>query len=152
MDEWTIKTPNPVCRLFFQLTCNRICGILFHRFYRLEIHSLMVCIFDSACELLPPWTKELYLCTVAPLLYLLSDLLLSETVALLQNRQRKDETAALLQSWQLKRRDGCSVAPVTPEVELRFCPWIMLFKDWTGWPDLSSALFPYYVYVLRGAA
>jgi hypothetical protein len=28
-----------------------------------------------ACELLPPWTKELYLCTVAPLLYLLSDLL-----------------------------------------------------------------------------
>jgi hypothetical protein len=35
-------------------------------------HSLMVGIFDSACELLPPWTKELYLCTVAPLL--LSDL------------------------------------------------------------------------------
>jgi hypothetical protein len=35
----------------------------------------MVCIFYPACELLPPWTKELYLCTVAPLLYLLSDLL-----------------------------------------------------------------------------
>jgi hypothetical protein len=35
----------------------------------------MVCIFDPACELLPPWTKELYVCTVAPLLYLLSDLL-----------------------------------------------------------------------------
>jgi hypothetical protein len=35
----------------------------------------MVCIFHPACELLPPWTKELYLCTVAPLLYLLSDLL-----------------------------------------------------------------------------
>ncbi len=35
----------------------------------------MVCIFDPACELLPPWTKELYLRTVAPLLYLLSDLL-----------------------------------------------------------------------------
>jgi hypothetical protein len=35
----------------------------------------MVCIFNPACELLPPWTKELYLCTVAPLLYLLSDLL-----------------------------------------------------------------------------
>jgi hypothetical protein len=35
----------------------------------------MVCIFDPACELLPPWTKELYLCTVVPLLYLLSDLL-----------------------------------------------------------------------------
>jgi hypothetical protein len=38
------------------------------------IHSV-VCIFDPACELLPPWTKELYLCTVVPLLYLLSDLL-----------------------------------------------------------------------------
>ncbi len=40
-----------------------------------SVHSLMVCIFDPACELLPPWRKELYLCTVAPLLYLLSDLL-----------------------------------------------------------------------------
>jgi hypothetical protein len=27
----------------------------------------MVVIFDPACELLPPWTKELYLCTFAPL-------------------------------------------------------------------------------------
>ncbi len=36
------------------------------------IHSV-VCIFDPVCELLPPWTKELYLCTVGPLLYLLSD-------------------------------------------------------------------------------
>jgi hypothetical protein len=35
----------------------------------------MVCIFVPACELLPPWTKELYLCTVGHLLYLLSDLL-----------------------------------------------------------------------------
>ncbi len=31
------------------------------------IHSL-VCIFDPACERLPPWIKELYLCAVAPLL------------------------------------------------------------------------------------
>ncbi len=38
------------------------------------IHSV-VFIFNPACELLPPWTKELYMCTVAPLLYLLSDLL-----------------------------------------------------------------------------
>ncbi len=29
----------------------------------------MVCIFDPACELLLPWTKELYLCTVAPVFY-----------------------------------------------------------------------------------
>ncbi len=42
-------------------------GIVFNRFYRLEIHSLMFGIFDPACELLPPWTKELYMFTVAPL-------------------------------------------------------------------------------------
>ncbi len=37
----------------------------------------MVCIFDPACELLPPMDERTtwYLCTVAPLLYLLSDLL-----------------------------------------------------------------------------
>ena len=35
----------------------------------------MVDIFDPGCELLPPWTKEIYLCTAAPLQYLLSDLL-----------------------------------------------------------------------------
>ncbi len=70
MDEWTIKTSNPICRLFFQLTFLQTCGILFDRFSRLKIHSLMVCIFGPACELLHPWTKELYLCTVAPLLYL----------------------------------------------------------------------------------
>ncbi len=47
---------------------NGICGIVFNRFYRLEKHSLiLVGIFDPACELLPPWTKELYSCTVAPL-------------------------------------------------------------------------------------
>ncbi len=38
------------------------------------MHSLMVDIFDPACELLPTWTKEIYLCTVAPLQYLLPDL------------------------------------------------------------------------------
>ncbi len=41
---------------------NWICGIVFNRFYRLEIHSLMVGIFDPACELLPPWTMELVNC------------------------------------------------------------------------------------------
>jgi hypothetical protein len=37
----------------------------------------MVCIFNPACELLPPMEEGtiLHLCTVAPLLYLLSDLL-----------------------------------------------------------------------------
>ncbi len=68
------KDNKPYMSAFFKLTCKQ-CGILFNRFYRLEIRSLMVGIFDPACELLPPWTKELYLCTVATLLYLLSDLL-----------------------------------------------------------------------------
>jgi hypothetical protein len=55
MDEWTIKTPNPICRLFFKIDLlTDFCGIVFHRFYRLEIYSLMVCFFDPACELLPP--------------------------------------------------------------------------------------------------
>ncbi len=67
MDESTKKTPNTICRLFFKWPVNRLCSILFNRFYRLEIHTLMVGIFDPACELLPPWTKEQYLCTVAPL-------------------------------------------------------------------------------------
>ncbi len=66
MDEWTIKTPSPICQLSLILPIKRLCGILFNRFYRLEIHSLMVGIFDPA---------EIYLCTVAPLQYLLSDLL-----------------------------------------------------------------------------
>jgi hypothetical protein len=44
----------------------------------------MVGIFDPACELLPPWTKELYLCSVAPLLYLLSDLLLKQNEQYIQ--------------------------------------------------------------------
>jgi hypothetical protein len=68
MDEWTIKTLNPICRLFFSWPVNRVCGILFNRFYRLEIHSLTVWIFDPPCELLPTWKKELYFtCVLLPL-------------------------------------------------------------------------------------
>ncbi len=68
MEELSIKTQNPICRLFISWPVNRICGILLNRFYRLEIHSLMVCIFDPAFELLPPWTKELYgTCVLLPL-------------------------------------------------------------------------------------
>ncbi len=52
----------------FSWPVNRLCGILFNRFYRLEIHALMVCIFVPACELLPPRKKELYLtCVLLPL-------------------------------------------------------------------------------------
>ena len=69
MDEETLTTPNPKCRLFYKidLLINGLCGIVFNRFYRLVIHLPVVGIFDPACELLPPWTKQLYLCTVAPI-------------------------------------------------------------------------------------
>jgi hypothetical protein len=50
----------------------------------------MVCIFDQAYELLPPWTKEQYLCTVAPLLYLLSDLLSPLPLPNVQYMQTRD--------------------------------------------------------------
>ncbi len=69
---WAENKPiNTKCRLFFI----ELCGIVFNRFHRLEIHSLMVGIFGPACELFPQGTKELYLCTVAPLTSLLPPLL-----------------------------------------------------------------------------
>ncbi len=49
------------------LPVNGICVIVFTRFYRLEIHSLIGWYFRPACELLPLWTKKLYSCTVTPL-------------------------------------------------------------------------------------
>ncbi len=67
MDEWTIRNQTLYVDFSFSWPVNRLCGILFNRFYRLGIHSLMVCIFVPACELLPPWKKELYLCNVASL-------------------------------------------------------------------------------------
>jgi hypothetical protein len=68
MDEWTIKTPNPICRLFFKIDLlTDFAALCLTDFLDWRyIHSL-VGIFDLACELLLPWTKELYLCTVAPL-------------------------------------------------------------------------------------
>jgi hypothetical protein len=68
MDEWTIKTQNPLCWLIFKiyLLTDFAAGHMFNRVYRLEIHSFMVGIFDPACALLPPCTKKLFLCTVAP--------------------------------------------------------------------------------------
>jgi hypothetical protein len=41
MDKWTIKTPNPTyMSAFLNWPVNRLCGIVFNRFYRLEIDSL----------------------------------------------------------------------------------------------------------------
>jgi hypothetical protein len=62
------KRPIPICRLFFKIDLlTDIAALCLTDFIDWKyIHSL-VDIFDPACELLPPWTKELYLCTVAPL-------------------------------------------------------------------------------------
>jgi hypothetical protein len=62
------KRPIPICRLFFKIDLlTDIAALCLTDFIDWKyIHSL-VGIFDPACELLPPWTKELYLCTVAPL-------------------------------------------------------------------------------------
>ncbi len=75
MDEWTIKTPNPICRFLKIDLLTDFAALFLTDFIDWRYIHSVVCIFDPACELLPPWTKELYLCTVAPLLYLLSDLL-----------------------------------------------------------------------------
>ncbi len=69
------KRPIPICRLFFKIDLlTDIAALCLTDFIDWRyIHSL-VGIFDPACELLPPWTKELlYTCVLLPL-YLLSDL------------------------------------------------------------------------------
>ncbi len=62
------KRPIPICWLFFKVDLlTDIAALCLTDFIDWRyIHSL-VGIFDPACELLLPWTKEPYLCTVAPL-------------------------------------------------------------------------------------
>ncbi len=69
-----LKRPIPICWPFFKIDLLKdIAALCLTDFIDWRyIHSL-VGIFDPACELLPPWTKELYLCTVSPLSF--SDLL-----------------------------------------------------------------------------
>ncbi len=40
----------------------------------------------------------------------------------------------------------CATNSGSSKVELKFFPWLILFKYWTGWPVLSSFLWHYYVY------
>ncbi len=63
-DEWTIKTPNPICRLFFK-NYLLICGIVFNRFYRQELHSLIGWCFRSSLWTVAPMdegTRLVYCC------------------------------------------------------------------------------------------
>jgi len=68
MDEWTIKTPNPICRLFFKIDLlTDFAALCFTDFIDWRyIHSWLV-FSTQLVNCCPPWTKELYLCTVAPL-------------------------------------------------------------------------------------
>jgi hypothetical protein len=70
MYEWTIKTPNPICRLFFKIDLlTDFAALCLTDFIDWRYIHSVVCIFDPGCELLPPWTKEQYLCTVLLPLY-----------------------------------------------------------------------------------
>jgi hypothetical protein len=48
--------------------------LVFDRFYRLEIHSLMVAYFDPTCELLPPMDEGTILVYCCPSTFSLHDL------------------------------------------------------------------------------
>ncbi len=67
MDEWTIRTHNLICRLFFKIDLLTDFG-----FYRQEIHSLMVGILDPPVNCCPHGRRN-YTCVLLPLC-LLSDL------------------------------------------------------------------------------
>jgi hypothetical protein len=67
-DECITKTPNLICRLFFKIDLlTDFSALCLTDFIDWRYILSVVCIFDPACELLPPWTKELCLCTDAPL-------------------------------------------------------------------------------------
>ena len=54
------------CRLFFKIDLlTDFAALCLTDFIDWRYLHSVVCIFDPACELLPPWMKELYLCTVA---------------------------------------------------------------------------------------
>ncbi len=50
-------------------------------------------------------------------------------------------------------KNYCATDSGSPEVELRFCPWLILFKYWTGWPVLNfwSMLYVNFISMHRGA-
>jgi hypothetical protein len=61
MDEWTTKTPNPKCLLFFKI-------YLLTGFAALCLTDFIDWRFTHGWYFQPSlWTKELYLCTIAPL-------------------------------------------------------------------------------------
>ncbi len=73
MDEWTIKTPNPLCRLFFKLTCKQTAAFCLTDFIDWRyIHSWLV--FSTQLVNCCPHGQRNYTCVLLPL-YILSYLL-----------------------------------------------------------------------------
>jgi hypothetical protein len=73
MDEWTIKTPNPICRLFFKIyLLTELAALCLTDFIDWRyIHSL-VGTFDPACELLPPLDEGTILVYCCPSIFSLT--------------------------------------------------------------------------------
>ncbi len=67
-DKWTLKTPNPKCRLFFKTDLitdfAALCLTDYIDWRYIQSWSVFSNQLVNCC---PPWTKEPYLCTVAPL-------------------------------------------------------------------------------------
>ncbi len=67
MDEWTIKTPNLICRFYFEIDLlTDFAALCLTDFIDWRYIHSVVCIFDPGCELLPPWIRNntcvLYCC------------------------------------------------------------------------------------------
>ncbi len=73
MDEWTIKSPNPICRLFFKVDLlTKFTALCLTDFIDWRyIHSL-VGIFDPACDLLPPMDEGTILVYCCPSIFSLT--------------------------------------------------------------------------------
>ncbi len=67
MDEWTIKTPNPICRLFFTIDIlTGFAALCLTDFIDWRYIHSVVCIFDPGCELYPHgWRNNT--CVLLPL-------------------------------------------------------------------------------------
>jgi hypothetical protein len=67
-DEWTIKTPNPKCRLSFKsYLLTDIAALCLTDFIDWRYIHIWLVFSTQLVNSCPPWAKELYLCTVAPL-------------------------------------------------------------------------------------
>ncbi len=75
MDEWTIKTPNPICRLFFKIDLlTEFAALCLTDFIDWRyIHSLVATVFSTQLVNCCPHGRRYYTCVLLPL-YLLSDL------------------------------------------------------------------------------